>query len=194
MPLSQAGKQLIADLATKVTEATLDPVNLERLADVELPEGKVSGKTVVGVGDLPVEREALLLHAISTAEEFIYIPTFVITKPVARALAARSEELKAEGKKLDVRVVADTNIYPFGGTPNEYGVFPLEDAGIKVRWSLIPRSVKEHDRKIHAKQVITDKMEFVGSTNLSTAGLNKNWELSGLVMFDENDPESMDAR
>lgn len=194
LPLSAQGKQLIADLATKVTDATLDADNLKRLEKVNLPEGKVSGNTVVGIGDLPVEREALLLHAISTAEEFIYIPTFVITKPVARALAARADELKASGKKLDVRVIADTNIYPFGGTPNEHGVLPLEDAGIKVRWSLIPRSVKAHDRKIHAKQIITDKMEFVGSTNLSTAGLNKNWELSGLVMFDENDLESMAAR
>lgn len=194
LPLSENGKEMLAQLGEKVFEATLNPENQKRLQDISLPSGEVKGKAEIGIASLPTEREALLLHAISTAEEFIYVPTFVITRAVARAMAARRDELKAEGKKLDIRVVADAGVYPFGGTPNEHGVLALEDADIPVRWSLLPRSTRAHDRKIHAKQIITDKMEFVGSTNLSNAGMQENWELSGLVVFDENDADSMAAR
>ncbi|MGE0496160.1 MAG: phospholipase D-like domain-containing protein [Vulcanimicrobiota bacterium] len=194
LPLSDTGKEALAALSEKVFSVTNSEANNKKLDDISLPEGKVAGKTAVGIGDLPAEREALVLHAISEAEEFVYIPTFVITRAVARALAARQAELKAKGKTLDVKVIADAGIYSYGGTPNTHGVLALEDAGIDVRWSLLPRSTADHDRKIHAKQLITDKMEFFGSTNLSNKGLTDNWELSGLVMFDPDDPDSMATR
>lgn len=194
LPLSKKGKEVLSNLMEKVFEQTRTSENIQALEDITAPEGKAVGATRVGIGDLPTEREALLLHAISTAEEFIYVPTFVITRAVARAMAARREELKAQGKDLDIRVIADAGIYPYGGTPNEHGVTALEDAGVKVRWSLLPRSTRDHDRKIHAKQVITDKMEFFGSTNLSVKGLKDNWEVSGVVLFDESDQGSLEAR
>ncbi|MBI3925361.1 MAG: hypothetical protein HY319_07480 [Armatimonadetes bacterium] len=194
LPVSDVGRELLGSLLAKAFEKLNSPENIKRLQDISLPAGEPVGVTAVGVADNPVEREALLLHAIRTAEEFVYAPIFVITRPVARALAARAEELKAQGKKLDVRVIADAGIYQFGGTPNEYGVTALEDAGIPVRWALLPRTDKHHDRKIHAKQVVTDKMEFFGSTNLSAKGMKDNWEISGLVFFDEKDPDSISAR
>lgn len=194
MPLSSKGKELLYAGLTRAFQQLNSAGNLERLNRMELPEGKPAGETVVAVGDLPTERSALMLHAISTAEEFVFIPTFVITKPVARALAARKAELQAQGKDLDVRVLVDPGIYPYGGTPNEHGVLALEDAGIEPRWALLPRTNDEHDRKIHAKQILTDKMEFFGSTNLSSKGMQDNWELSGVVFFDPADPSSMEAR
>ena len=193
MVLSKTGKRLIAHAVEAAFVKFSSADNRDRL-EVSLPEGKPVGKTKIAVGDLPVEREALLLHAISTAEEFIYIPTFVITRPVARAIAKRKEQLAEQGRELDVRVLADPGIYPYGGTPNEHGVLPLEDADIPVRWALLPRTNREHDRKVHAKQILTDKMEFMGSTNLSSKGMRDNWEMSAVVVFDEDAPDSIAAR
>ncbi len=194
LPLSDTGKAAFAEMANKVFSVTNDRNNVERLRDIKPPEGREVGRTRVGIADLPAEREALMLHSISEAEEFVYIPAFVLTRAVARALAARSEELKTQGKKLDVKVIVDSGIYPFGGTPNSYGVLALENADLPVRWSLLARTTPTHDRKIHAKQIITDKMEFFGSTNLSQAGMQENWELSGVVFFDPEDDQSMAER
>lgn len=194
LSLSPRGTELLLNGLSQAFSRMNDPVNLERLAAIDLPQGKAVGETVVAVGDLPVEREALMLYAISQAEEFVYIPTFVITRPVARALAARKAELQEQGKDLDVRVLADPGVYGYGGSPNEHGILALEDAGVEARWALLPRSNDYHDRKIHAKQILTDKMEFFGSTNLSAKGMQDNWELSGVVFFDPDDPSSIEAR
>lgn len=194
LPLSRAGRRAFRGILERAVEAASSPSNLEKLSQVDLPEGEAVGETRVGVADHPAEREALLLHAISQAEEFIFIPTFVITRAVAAALAARRDEVAADGGELDIRVLADPGIYPYGGTPNEHGVFELEDQGIPVRWALLPRSTRDHDRKIHAKQVITDKNEFFGSTNLSKKGMRDNWEVSGLIFFDEGNAEAEAAR
>lgn len=193
LELSAYGKNRLGEVVRRALEAVGTRENLRRLQDVRLPSGRKAGETVVGVGDLPVEREALMLHAIATAEEFIYVPTFVITRAVAAALVARRDELRARGRELDIRVIADPGVYPHGGTPNEYGVKYLEDAGIPVRWATLPRT-GEHDRKIHAKQILTDKLEFFGSTNLSNKGMRENWEISGVVQFDPADPQAMDHR
>ncbi len=194
MELKLKGRKMLHKLMNEAFEKTGAPTNIERLKDMTLPEGKVEGGVKVAVGSSSEEREALILQAIATAEKFCYVPTFVITKALARALVARRDELAAQGKTLDVRVVADAGMYQFGGTPNEEGFLALEDAGIQVRWSLLTRAQADHDRKIHAKQVLTDKMELVGSTNLSNKGVRDNWELSGLVYFDETVPESIAAR
>ncbi|MBI3925733.1 MAG: hypothetical protein HY319_09350, partial [Armatimonadetes bacterium] len=37
-------------------------------------------------------------------------------------------------------------------------------------------------------------MEFFGSTNLSRKGIHHNWEVSGVVFFDESDAASIQAR
>lgn len=194
LQLKKEGKRLFADMVQKVMNHIHTAENLEALEDITLPEGKVAGNVTMALGDDPVEREALLLDTIGKEDKFIYIPTFVITKPVARALIARRDELKAQGKALDIKVIADPGIYGYGGTPNEAGVLELEDAGIPVRWALLPRPERSHDRKVHAKQVLTSKAEFVGSTNLSHKGLKDNWELSGVMYFDPADPQAMAAR
>jgi phosphatidylserine/phosphatidylglycerophosphate/cardiolipin synthase-like enzyme len=186
IPLSKKGKQKFLALAERTLEATRTPKNLRSLADISLPEGKATGTSTVALADYPEERQALMLTAIQEAEEFIYMPAFVITRSVASMLVARRDELKAEGKDLDIRVIADPGVYPDGGTPNEYGVKFLENAGIPVHWALLPRT-DEHDRKVHAKAMLTDKGEFFGSTNFSNKGLIDNWEQSGYVQIDPQD-------
>lgn len=184
--LSAKGKKLLRKLIEKTISVANTPANVERLNEISLPSSQKVGQTRVDVADQPVEREALTLHAISQAEKFLYLPAFVITKAIAAAIVARHDQLQAEGKQLDVRVIADSGLYPHGSTPNSIGVKHLEDNGIQPRWSRLERT-GWHDRKIHAKQLITDKGEIVGSTNFSNQGMRENWETSVYINFHPDD-------
>ncbi|MBT9587198.1 hypothetical protein IV102_27895 [bacterium] len=186
MAITAFAKEQALELSRKAMDVARAPENLKRLDDIELPKGDPQGNTVVSLADVPTERETELLMAIQGAEKFIYVPAFVMTKPIAAALVAKNNEMKAQGKEFDVRVMADPGIYPDGGTPNEDGVKMLESGGISVRWALLPRC-GHHDRKIHAKELLTDKCEFFGSTNFSKKGLRENWEHSGVIHFDDKD-------
>ncbi len=191
--LSPVGKEKLIEVIERAVTLTQAPDNVEKAADIDLPSGRKVGETRVDIADLPAERETLMLEAISTAEKFVYLPGFVVTRAVAAAIVARRNELKAQGKELDVKVLADPGIYPGGDTPNSWGVKFLEDHGITPRWALLTRS-GWHDRKIHAKQLITDKGEMTGSTNFSKKGMRENWETSTFVHFNENDPDSLANR
>lgn len=182
--ITDFAKDKVLELTEKALGAVRAPANTKKLEDISLPKGDPAGTTVVSLADMPTERETELLMAISQAEKFIYVPAFVMTRPIAAALVAKNEEMKRQGKPFDVRVIADPGIYPDGGTPNEDGVRLLEDGGISVRWALLPRC-GGHDRKIHAKELLTDKSEFFGSTNFSRKGLRENWEHSASVHFDD---------
>lgn len=184
--LSKLGKKKLMGLMKSTVEATQAPANLKALSDISLPSGKEVGHTTVDIGDQPAEREVLAINAVNQAQEFVYVPGFVVTRAVAAAIVARQEEATAAGKPLDVRVIADPGVYPFGGTPNSYGVNFLEDHGIPVRWAKLERS-GHHDRKVHAKQLLTDKGEIAGSTNFSKKGMRENWETSAYVRFEDGD-------
>ncbi len=191
--LSKEGKGLLRELIDRTVQATNSEENLQRLDDISLASGRRVGQTRVDIADLPVEREAAAVTAISQAEEFLYMPSFVITRSIASAIVARKDELAAEQRELDVRVVADSGIYPYGGTPNSWGIKHLEDNGIRPRWSKLERT-GSHDRKIHAKQLLTDKGELVGSTNFSNKGMRDNWETSVYVHFDGSDERAVRER
>jgi len=193
LPLSQHGKQAFMDLVDRALGSTRSQTNVKRLQDISLPKGEKVGETAVALADFPVDRETLMITAIQEAEKFIYVPAFVMTATVAEMLAAKKEEMEAQGKTIDIRVIADPGVYPDGGTPNEAGMERLEDAGIPCRWANLPRS-GWHDRKIHAKEILTDKGEFFGSTNFSKKGLQENWEHSGYVRFDDSDKASIAER
>lgn len=193
LPLSGTGKELLADQIRRAVEATQDEGNVARAGDISEASDRKAGKTVVAVADQPAEREAAMLHAIQEAQEFIYLPGFVVTRAVASALVARRAELEAEGRQLDVKVIADPGVYPYGGTPNSWGVKFLEDHGLTPRWALLPRT-NHHDRKVHAKQLITDRHEMFGSTNFSNKAMRENSEQSALVAFDPGDPSAMADR
>lgn len=187
--LSAGGKEMLKGLMERGVDSTHTSKNLSALRDVSLPSGEKVGKTVVDIADQPAEREVLTLNAIQQAEEFIYMPGFVVTRAVAAAIVAKQQEATEAGKPLDIKVIADSGIYPFGGTPNSFGVDYLEDHGISVRWSKLMRS-GSHDRKVHAKQILTDKGEIAGSTNFSAKGMRENWETSAYVHFEAGDPEA----
>jgi len=193
IPLSKSGKEKFLALVDRALGSLRTPENIERLKDITPPAPEIKGVSPVGIADLPVEREALMLTAIQDAEKFIYIPAFVMTRTVASMLVAKRDEMREQGKEIDIRVICDPGVYPDGGTPNEAGVKFLENEGVNVRWANLPRT-GWHDRKIHAKELLTDKGEFFGSTNFSNKGLRENWEHSGYVKFDESDASSVAQR
>lgn len=193
LQLSSKGKKLLESQIERAIELTNTPKNLKRLDDMESPSTAKAGKTRVDIADAPVEREALVIAAISEAEEYILLPGFVVTRAVAAALVAKRDQMREQGKEIDIKVIADSGIYPHGGNPNSYGVKLLEDHGIQPRWAKLERT-GSHDRKIHAKQLITDQGEITGSTNFSTRGLRQNWETSAYIHFDSADEESLQAR
>ncbi len=193
LPISDFGKEKVIEVIQRVNDTVRSPENQKRLDDITPPSDAVKGETKISLADTPVERETLLLKQIHDAEKFVYVPAFVITRPVAAALVAKRDEMKKAGKDIDIRVLADPGIYPDGGTPNEWGAKFLEDHDIPVRWAVLPRT-GGHDRKVHAKEMLTDKGDFVGSTNFSSKGLRDNWEHSGTIHFDASDPESAHLR
>ncbi len=188
--LTNKGKELLQATIERALEVASTPKNLSRLDDMELPSTRKVGDARVDIADSPVEREALVIAAIAQAQEFIFLPGFVITRAVAAALAARKAQVTEQGRDLDVRVIADASLYPHGGTPNSYGIKMLEDHGIQPRWSKLERS-GDHDRKIHAKQMLTDRGEITGSTNFSNRGLRENWETSAYIHFNKKDEKSL---
>lgn len=191
--LSDKGREAFMSVIDKAIAATNTKKNKDALSDITLPEGKKAGTTEVAIADLPHEREALTIKAIMDAEKFIYLPGFVVTRAVAGAIVAKRDQMEAAGKEFDIKVMADSGIYPDGGTPNSWGVNFLEDNGVPVRWSKLTRT-GHHDRKIHAKQLLTDKGEIAGSTNFSKKGMRENWETSAYVQFDPKDKEALESR
>jgi phosphatidylserine/phosphatidylglycerophosphate/cardiolipin synthase-like enzyme len=182
--LTERGRKFLAD----GLEAAVDRMNSkdrkDKLTPGELPSDKKVGTDTVAVGDTSAERTALMLHTIDTAEKRIDVSAFVVTEEIARALV---EKKKRMGDDFKVRVVLDPGMYGYGGTPNEKGYRYLEDQGIPVKWAVLDRSNPEHDRKVHAKLMVTDKMMLTGSTNFSSKALRSNWELSDVVYFGDDD-------
>lgn len=177
------GADKLLKMLGSAVQRTGETGNRERAGRVSEADGSVKGSSSLTLADLPADRQAVLLQAIATAEEFLYLPDFMITPAVAGAVAERMAEVPG----LDVRVVADAGVYPDGHTPNDLGMRTLEDAGAQTRWSLLMAPISGQDRKLHQKAVITEKMAMLGSTNLSRKGLAENWELSGLLYFQEGD-------
>lgn len=184
--LTERGRNLLADGLESAVGRINSDRNQEKLQNVPPPDTTRAGGETVAVGDSSVERQAMLLHAIDSAEKHIKISAFVLNEDVARLLAEKKERMQAQGKPFDVQVVLDPGIYPFGGSPNEKAYRLLEDRGVDVRWAALDRTSEHHDRKVHAKLILTDKMMVAGSTNFSHKGLRDNWELSDVTFFTQD--------
>lgn len=184
--LTERGRNLLAD----GLEGAVGRINGERnqaaLQRIPPPDTARAGDETVAVGDSSVERQAMLLHAIDSAERHIKVSAFVLNEDIARLLAEKKERMEAQGRPFDVQVVMDPGIYPHGGSPNEPAYKLLEDRGVPVRWAALDRTSEHHDRKVHAKLILTDKMMVAGSTNFSHKGLRDNWELSDVTFFTED--------
>lgn len=182
--LTQQGREFLASGLETAVERMNKPERKEKMAPGELPSDKKVGTDTVSVGDTSAERTAMMLHTIDSAEKQIDVSAFVVSEEVARALVEKKNRM---GDDFQVRVVLDPGLYGYGGTPNEKGYRFLEDNGIPVKWAVLDRSNPDHDRKVHAKLMVTDKMMLTGSTNFSSKALRANWELSDVLYFGEDD-------
>ncbi len=185
--LTEQGRHFLADGLEAAVGRMNGKANLDRLQASELPSDRVVGTDTVAVGDTGPERTAMVLHAIDSAKERVDIEAFVVSEEVARALVDKRDRMAAEGKPFDARVVLDPGMYGYGGTPNEKGYRYLEDHGIPVKWAVLDRTDPHHDRKVHAKLMVTDQLMLTGSTNFSSKALRANHELSDIVYFGDDD-------
>lgn len=192
--LTEKGRTMLADGLTSAVDRMNSKSNQDRLQDISSPSAAVAGSETTAVGNTSVERQAMLLHAIDTAEEHINVSAFVLNEDIARVLVEKKESMEAQGKPFDVKVVLDPGVYGYGGSPNESAYKYLEDAGVDVHWAALDRSSADHDRKVHAKLMLTDKMMVAGSTNFSQKGLRNNWELSNTTFFDNEGSQASKAK
>ena len=181
--LTERGRNLLADGLGAAVERMNGSRNQEGLQAIQAPRGEKVGTETLAIGDSSVERQALVLHAIDSAERSIKVSAFVLNEDLARLLVEKRDRMQAQGRPFDVQVVLDPGVYPFGGSPNEKAHRFLEDHGVEVRWAALDRSDPHHDRKVHAKLLVTDQMMVAGSTNFSHKGLRDNWELSDVTFF-----------
>lgn len=185
--LTEKGREFLASGLEAAVDRMNSPGNLERLKPGELPSDRAVGTDTVAVGDTPAERTAMVLHSIDSAQKKIDVSAFVVSEEIARALVDKRDRMAAEGKPFDVRVVLDPGMYGYGGTPNEKGYRYLEDHGVPVKWAVLDRTDPHHDRKVHAKLMVTDQLMLTGSTNFSSKALRANHELSDVVYFGDDD-------
>ncbi|HXE72910.1 MAG TPA: phospholipase D-like domain-containing protein [Candidatus Nitrosotenuis sp.] len=181
--LTPRGRNLLADGLEQAVERINRPENQERLARSLPPDASPVGSDTVAVGDTSPERQALVLHAIESARRYVKVSAFVLTEDLARLLVEKKQQMEAQGRPFEVQVVLDPGLYPHGGSPNEKGYRYLEDHGVPVKWAALARTDPDHDRKVHAKMILTDQMMLTGSTNFSKKGLRDNWELSDITWF-----------
>jgi len=93
---------------------------------------------------------------------------------------ARQKELKAQGKDLDVKVIATPASIRTAGPPTRWGWKVLEDAG-PPRWP--PHSHRRGaPRKIHARRYHRQDGPWRAAPQ-SKKGLEQNWEMSGIDEF-----------
>jgi len=183
--LTEKGRHLLADGVEATVNRMNSTANQETLQAIRPPSAQKVGNETMAVGDTAVERQAMVLHAIDSAEKYIKVSAFVLNEDLARLLVEKKEAMEAQGKPFEVQVVMDPGVYPYGGSPNEAAHRLLEDRGVEVRWAALDRSTPDHDRKVHAKLLLTDQMMVAGSTNFSHKGLRDNWELSDVTFFQD---------
>lgn len=102
-----------------------------------------------------------LLPLVNSANEYIYMPAFLIThKPLTYAL------INSYRRGVDVKIILDAT-----STTTRHSTMNL------LRQNGIPVKVENYAGKMHSKVVIIDDKYFVtGSTNFSNSGENKNDE------------------
>ncbi len=190
--LTPKGKELLAEQLREMGQFLGAAQNQNKMLDIEkAPES--SGKERVILASKPIERQALVLFGIESAEQFIKIPAFVLTKGIVNALIAKKEEKEKQGKDFSIEIILDPGLYNETGehpfNPNEPTFLFLQESGIAVKWAALERSTNDHDRKLHSKTLLSDKLVITGSTNFSDKGLRKNWEISGALLFDFNNQD-----
>lgn len=110
--------------------------------------------------------EFRLISLIDDAEESVYVECYLITNDqIVDAF------IRARNRGIDVRVILDPSI-----DTNKEVFLTLIERGVEVKWS------SQSFTRMHAKMVIIDRKKvFIGSSNLTHHGFNKNRETNVII-------------
>ncbi len=161
--------------------------NLAYLKDITLPEGGVAGNQTLTVGTGHEELQSLVIYAINSAEEFLYIPSFCLGPDLAEVIIEKKKTMEKSGKNFDIRIILEPSEMPAN---NIDSYILLKNAGIPVKFARLDGTGENHDRKLHSKMIVSDKVIFTGSTNLTHTGLRQNQETSVMAFIDPLSGES----
>jgi len=67
--------------------------NLSYLKDITLPEGNSAGTQTLVTGTTHEELQALVIYAINSAEEFLYIPSFCMNKDIGELIIEKKKSM-----------------------------------------------------------------------------------------------------
>lgn len=161
--------------------------NLSYLKDITLPEGNSAGTQTLVTGTTHEELQALVIYAINSAEEFLYIPSFCMNKDIGELIIEKKKSMEKSGKNFDTRIILEPSEMPANNIDT---YLLLKEAGIPVRFARLDGTGEHHDRKLHSKMIVSDKIIFTGSTNLTQTGLRQNQETSVMAFIDPLSGES----
>ncbi len=110
----------------------------------------------------PQDKSSLrIVQLIKNAQNYIYIPTFLITHT-----QISNELIAAHKKGIDVKIIMDAN-----------NVYTRNTKHQLLRQNGIPVKIENYAGKLHSKtMIIDDKYIIMGSMNFSNSGENKNDE------------------
>ena len=161
--------------------------NMSRLKDIALPSDKVSGDQMLAVANSPEELQALIIYAINTAKDFLYIPSFCLTEDMAKLLIEKKKSMEKKCKKLDIKVILEPSLI------NMEACLLLEEAGIPVRWAILDGTDSRNNRKINSGMIVSDKIFLTGS-DLSNEGLRENIDTSVMAFVYPDIEETVKKR
>ena len=189
--LTDKGRELICKELEKSFEKVNSQENLNFLKGAKGPEGSPAGSHKVFAAQSHEELQAMMVYAINSAEEFLYIPAFFMSKSMAELIGKKKKKMEKEGKKFDLKVILEPALHP-GINVDSYMV--LEDYGVPVKWALLNGTGTGHNKRLHSKMIVSDKVMVAGSTNLTKSGLLHNEETSVMAFVEPHKSQSISKR
>ena len=98
--LTDKGRELICKELEKSFEKVNSQENLNFLKGAKGPEGSPAGSHKVFAAQSHEELQAMMVYAINSAEEFLYIPAFFMSKSMAELIGKKKEENGKRRKEI----------------------------------------------------------------------------------------------
>lgn len=152
----------IAQLYTNEFEQMLDGKFHNKKQQNNLANKFQLGNSNIEIYFSPQDKSSLrIVQLIKNAQNYIYIPTFLITHT-----QISNELIAAHKKGIDVKIIMDAN-----------NVYTRNTKHQLLRQNGIPVKIENYAGKLHSKtMIIDDKYIIMGSMNFSNSGENKNDE------------------
>ncbi|HPZ08841.1 MAG TPA: hypothetical protein PL110_12045 [Candidatus Eremiobacteraeota bacterium] len=185
--LSDEGRIKFSEKFNKYFTELNSEENMSRLKDITLPEGKEAGSQELAVANSHEELQALMVYAINSAEDFLYIPSFCLTEDMAKLLIEKKKSMDKKCKEMDIKVILEPSLI------NMEACLILEEAGIPVRWAILDGTGSGNDRKLASGMMVSDKI-FLTGPDMSNEGLRKDIHTSVMAFFEPDIDETVEKR